>query len=83
MITEKQLKHLEALYGSEDNCVICGTTNGIHKLITREDGSCTFCGGGDLCVMVKEIRQMRPYNEKVKSKNDSLDHFWSDDDYCG
>jgi hypothetical protein len=59
MINEEQLRRLEYTYASEDNCRICGTTNGIHKLVRREDGSYYYCGGGDLHVLVKEVRRLR------------------------
>jgi hypothetical protein len=59
MITETKLQNMEREYGSEDHCQLCGTNNGIHKFLTRENGITTICRGGDMRLLVQELRRVR------------------------
>jgi len=39
----------------DDRCDYCGTANGCHKVLTREDGRLAPCSGGDVRVLHRAL----------------------------
>jgi hypothetical protein len=68
MIDETTLQTLEQMYCSA-KCPLCGTTNGIHRVLMR-DGWTTPCRGGDLRMLVLEVCRLR---EWIKTACKDLD----------
>lgn len=56
-VDARQLSELAAIF-TRSTCALCGTTNGVHRSLTREDGAVVSCRGGDLAWLVAEVRRL-------------------------
>ena len=52
MLTMARLREVTEAF-TEEKCALCGTTNGIHRTLRREDGTTTICRGGDLGLLAR------------------------------